>query len=132
MDPATNTITWSTQLNDRYLPVIAFGGGFIWTVDDASGTVWKVDQAGRIADTYEVGVGALPLAPLGDTMWVGVLDAGMLVGIDMVTGATREIAIGHLVTGSRPARTSSWSPSTRRPRRSSPDVDGDVLTIATP
>ena len=121
VDPITNAVSWSTKLQqDTFLPEIVFGGGYIWTVDDASGKVWKVESTGTLADTFDVGIGALPLAPMGDTMWVGVQDAGLLVGIQMVTGATRTIQIGHLIGTLRAGHDELPSPSSARPRRPSP------------
>lgn len=132
IDPATNEITWSTPIADAYLPEIAFGGGFTWVSDDASGTVWKVNPAGQLAGTYQVGVGALPLAPLGDTMWVGVQDSGKLVGIDMVTGATREIVLGHLIYGLVASSTELVATLGPTPEEIIAGIEGDTLVIASP
>jgi peptide/nickel transport system substrate-binding protein len=132
IDPATNEVTWATPIADAYLGVIAFGGGFTWTVDDSSGTVWKVNRAGQVTGSYQVGVGALPLAPLGDTMWVGVQDLGKLVGIDMVTGATREIVLGHLLYGLVATPTELLATLGPTPEEIIAGIEGDTLTIASP
>ncbi len=132
IDPATNTVAWATDIRPTFLPDIAFGGGFIWTVDDASGHVWKVQPTGQIADDYDVGVGALPMAAVGDTMWVGVQDTGTLVGINMVTGATRSIHIGHLIYTISKAGDDLAVTLGPTPEEVIAAVDGDVLTIASP
>jgi peptide/nickel transport system substrate-binding protein len=144
IDPATNTVAWSTQLADfanvdqsgrtliPLLPTIQFGGDSIWTVNPESGTVWKVRPSGVVADEYQVGVGALPMAPSGDTMWVAVQDAGTLTGIDMITGAAREIGLGHFVTGVVAGNDELLVAIDRTPEETVAQVEGDVLTIATP
>ena len=132
IDPATNEVTWATPIVDAYLADIAFGGGFTWTVDDTSGMVAKVTRAGQVAGTYQVGIGALPLAPIGDTMWVGVQDAGKLVGIDMVTGATREIVLGHLIYGLIAGPTELVATLGPTPEEIIAGIEGDTLTIASP
>ncbi|MEO8229546.1 MAG: ABC transporter substrate-binding protein [Chloroflexota bacterium] len=132
IDPSTNSITWATPIMDTYLPTIGFGGGFIWTAEDTTGTVWKVDPTGRLAGTYQVGIGARPLAALGDTMWVGVQDAGTLVGVDMVTGATKKIQLGHQIGDLVATQDELVATLEETPEEIVAGVKGDVLTIATP
>ena len=132
IDPSTNSVTWTTQIMDMFLPTIAFGGGFTWVAEDTTGTVWKVDPTGRIAGTYQVGIGARPLAAIGDTMWAGVQDSGTLVGIDMVTGATRPIQLGHLIGAVITTNDALVVTLEKTPEEVIAGVKGDVLTIATP
>ena len=134
IDPTTNAVRWQTTIKEfTYLPEIRFGGGFVWTVDDASGKVWKVQpNTGQVVDSYDVGTGALPMAAVGNTMWVGVQDAGKLVGIDMVTGETRDIPIGHSVAGMAASDDELVVTVDKTSEEFIADIQGDVLTIATP
>ena len=132
IDTVTNTVTWTADLGETYLIDAVFGGGYIWTVNDEKGTVWKIGQAGEIVDTYQTGVGSLPLAPLGGEMWVGVQDAGKLVAIDMVTGSMRELPVGHQIYGIAASPDELMVTLDQTPEEIVAQVEGDVLTIAAP
>lgn len=131
LDPATNRVTFTTDLAQAYLPFIAFGGGAAWTASDEQGKVWKVNQSGRPTE-YDVGVGARGLALLGETMWVAVQDAGKIVGIDVTTGAQRDIDVGHQVLGITADGDELLVSVEPTPEERIAELAGDVLTIASP
>ena len=131
IDPATNRVTFETELTEGFLPFIAFGGGAAWTADDEEGKVWKVNRSGRPTE-YDVGVGARALALLGETVWVAVQDAGKIIGIDVTTGAQREINVGHLVLGIAADGEELMVAVEPTPEERMAALEGDVLTIASP
>ena len=132
IDPATNRVTFTTDLEEfGFLPFIAFGGGAAWTASDEVGKVWRVDPSGRDTE-YDVGFGARALAPLDGTMWVAVQDAGKLVGIDMTTGARREIVLGHLLLGLAAHDGQLMVSIDSTPEEQIAALEGSVLTIAAP
>ncbi|MGI8605945.1 MAG: protein kinase domain-containing protein, partial [Gaiellaceae bacterium] len=57
IDAATNTIVATAQVPPPIVYVAA-GGGFAWTANESTGTVYKVDRTGRIVGSYETGEGA--------------------------------------------------------------------------
>jgi ABC-type oligopeptide transport system substrate-binding subunit len=77
---------------------LAAGGGFGWTTDLASGTLYKVDEAGQIAATYNTGIGSGYMAYSNGVLWVRNFDEGTVTGIDAVTGTeTATYRFGHPV-----------------------------------
>ena len=74
---------------------IAVGGGFAWASNEAKGVVYKIDQSGHIAATYETGDGARDMSYANGTLWVVNQDVGTVTGIDAATGAERQFRFGH-------------------------------------
>jgi DNA-binding SARP family transcriptional activator/ABC-type transport system substrate-binding protein len=65
---------------------VVAGGGSGWTSHDSKGAVYKVDQAGHIAATYPMGIGAGFMSFADGVLWVGNFDHGTITGIDVATG----------------------------------------------
>jgi ABC-type oligopeptide transport system substrate-binding subunit/class 3 adenylate cyclase/streptogramin lyase len=96
IDAATNTIVATAQVPPPIVYVAA-GGGFAWTANESSGTVYKVDQTGRIVGSYETGEGARSVSYSDGTLWVANQDVGSVTGIDASTGEQRSYVFGHVV-----------------------------------
>ena len=69
IDPKTNLVTRVHGLNGTAW--VAAGGGFGWASDYSKGVVYKIDNAGQVAATYPVGIGAGFMAYTGGRLWVG-------------------------------------------------------------
>ena len=77
---------------------VAAGGGFGWTSDAFKGPIYKVDQAGRLAEPIRTGIGAGFMSCADSVLWVGNRDEGTVTGIDTVTGRkTATYRFGHPV-----------------------------------
>ena len=77
---------------------VAVGGGFGWTSDAFKGLVYKVDQAGRLAEPIRTGIGAGFMSYADGVLWVANRDEGTVTGIDTVTGRkTATYRFGHPV-----------------------------------
>jgi ABC-type transport system substrate-binding protein len=77
---------------------VVAGGDWGWTSHDAKGAVYKVDQAGHIAATYAIGIGAGFMSFSDGVLWAANYDEGTVTGIDAVTGkATETYRFGHPV-----------------------------------
>ena len=132
IDPTTNRPTFEPQelAFDRFLPSIAFGGGYAWTADEEQGIVWAVDRSGRVVGTYRTGAGARQLSYADGTTWVGNQDAGTISGIDVVTGEITTHEVGHSHVGIAAVRNeiavSVW-PSVEEMVA---ELDGSILQIA--
>ena len=57
IDAAANTVT-ATAAVPPPVTNLAVGGGFAWATNETKGTVYKIDQRGKIVATYETGDGA--------------------------------------------------------------------------
>lgn len=70
IDPNTNTITATAPVPGSQDANVAVGGGYAWASSETKGTVYKIDQAGRIVTTYETGDGARQMSYDDGTLWV--------------------------------------------------------------
>ena len=95
IDATTNQVTHVGGIQGNTW--VEAGGGYGWTSDSHKGVVYKVNQAGEIADTYDVGIGANFMGYTGGTLWVGATDEGTATGIDAATGKTTTYRFGHPV-----------------------------------
>jgi len=135
IDMARNVVLWSTAeiTTPSIWTAVAFGGGYIWVSDDTRGTVTKVEPAtGKVARVFDVGVGALPMAAAGNTLWVAVQDAGRLVAIDMTTGETRDVELGHFIGGLAASDGELLVSLDRTGDDVIAHLSGDILTITAP
>ncbi|MGZ8567442.1 MAG: protein kinase domain-containing protein, partial [Actinomycetota bacterium] len=99
IDPDTNRVTKNPLvLPPDCCPVVA-GGGFGWTADPTKGVVYKVDQAGQVADTERTGPGASIGSYSDGVAWVANSDVGTVVGIEALTGDRRTFHFEHPVRG---------------------------------
>lgn len=78
---------------------LAAGGGSVWTAGRRAGTVYRIAADGRLDRSFETGAGAQAVSFADGTLWVGNQHAGTVTGIDALTNATRDVAIGHTVVG---------------------------------
>ena len=95
IDPDTNLVIKANDIGGNQM--VAAGGGFGWTSDDAKGVVYKVDSGGRLVATYDTGLGATFMAYTDGVLWVGNQDEGTVTGIDAVTGTFTTHRFGHPV-----------------------------------
>jgi ABC-type oligopeptide transport system substrate-binding subunit/class 3 adenylate cyclase/tRNA A-37 threonylcarbamoyl transferase component Bud32/outer membrane protein assembly factor BamB len=96
IDAATNTIVATAQV-PQPIVFVAAGGGFAWTANESSGTVYKVDRTGRVVASYETGEGARSVSFSEGTLWVANQDVGTITAIDASTGEQRSYEMGHVV-----------------------------------
>jgi DNA-binding SARP family transcriptional activator/ABC-type transport system substrate-binding protein len=94
VDPTTNAITAIAAVPQQVTNV-AVGGGFAWATNEFKGTLYKVDQSGKIVATYPTGDGASGVSYADCKLWVVNQDAGSVTGVDAATGATRVFRFGH-------------------------------------
>jgi DNA-binding SARP family transcriptional activator/ABC-type transport system substrate-binding protein len=102
IDPRTNLLTPVTGIQGNCGSggggCVVAGGGFGWTSHDSKGAVYKVDQAGHIAATYTIGIGAGFMSFSEGVLWAANYDEGSVTGIDAVTGRLTTIyRFGHPV-----------------------------------
>jgi len=95
IDPDTGLVIKANDIRGNQM--VAAGGGFGWTSDDAKGVVYKVDSTGRLVATYDTGLGATFMAYTDGVLWVGNQDEGTVTGIDAVTGTLTTHRFGHPV-----------------------------------
>ena len=93
IDAATNRVTRVDGIKGSMFVVA--GGGFGWTSGTAKGVVYKIDQAGQLAATYPVGLGAMFMSYANGRLWVGASDEGAVTGIDGITGKMTTYRFGH-------------------------------------
>jgi len=74
---------------------VAAGAGFGWTSDPTKGLVFKIDESGRVVETYETGLGAGFMGFTDGRLWVANRDEGTVTGIDAVTGARTVFGFDH-------------------------------------
>lgn len=96
IDAATNSIATSAPVPNP-IDEVRVGGGYAWATNSPKGTVYKVDQSGRIVGTYQTGEGAHEPSFSGGKLWVSNQYAGTLTSIDSATGETRTYRFGHLL-----------------------------------
>jgi DNA-binding SARP family transcriptional activator/ABC-type transport system substrate-binding protein len=94
LDPDTGQVGPLTKVTGSYLTV---GGGFAWTANQQTGTVYKISREGSVVATYAAGEGAEKVSYDDGIVWVTNLDVGSITGIDAVTGASRSYSMGQLV-----------------------------------
>lgn len=98
IDPNSNELTFEPELElgtVGWLNNIYFGGGFAWTTESDSGTLWRVDSEGR-STSFSLEPGIREMASTTDTIWVTNQNTGQLTGVDHVTGRhNRVINTGH-------------------------------------
>ena len=75
---------------------VALGGGYAWTANLYRGEVYQVDQDGRVAHTYTLGLGTWRLSYSDGTLWVG--NGNNVTAIDATTGSTRTYRVGGTVS----------------------------------
>jgi ABC-type transport system substrate-binding protein/class 3 adenylate cyclase len=97
VDSATNTASDTAVPAGHVASSIAVGGGFAWTADESKGVVYKIDRAGKIADTIPTGIGARGVSFSDGKLWVANQDIGTVSGIDAVTGRLTTLTFGHPV-----------------------------------
>ena len=98
LDAASNRIESRAVLSSGVGPIMA-GGGAAWVADGEAGTVIRVDRLG-LTKTYSVGSGVAATAfdEASETVWATSYDGGTLTSIDVLTGETRTVSLGHAVT----------------------------------
>jgi ABC-type transport system substrate-binding protein/class 3 adenylate cyclase len=98
INPATNKPTFEPEIQlgtVGWLGNIYFGGGYAWTAETITGTVWRVDRSGRHT-SVSLDPGTTEMAATDTTMWVTNQRTGELTGLDLVTGRpTHIINSGH-------------------------------------
>ena len=97
IDPHTNRIVATASTPAPFVNVLAVGGGFAWSSNEAAGTVSKVDPNGKVVATYETGDGAHQMSFADGRLWVANQDVGSVTGIDAATGARTTYSFGHPV-----------------------------------
>jgi len=97
IDPRTNRIVATASTPAPFVNVLAVGGGFAWSSNEAAGTVSKVDPNGKVVATYETGDGAHQMSFADGRLWVANQDVGSVTGIDAATGARTTYSFGHPV-----------------------------------
>jgi DNA-binding SARP family transcriptional activator/ABC-type oligopeptide transport system substrate-binding subunit len=95
IDAKTNLVTHVGGIQGNTWVVA--GGGYGWTSDSHKGVVYKVNRAGEIADTYNVGIGASWMSYTGGELWVAAIDEGTVTGINATTGKATTYRFGHPV-----------------------------------
>jgi DNA-binding SARP family transcriptional activator/ABC-type transport system substrate-binding protein len=94
LDPRTGQVGPVTKVIGTSMTV---GGGFTWTANMETGTVYKISHEGSIVATYAAGEGAEKVSYDNSTVWVANHDDGSITGIDVVTGVSRSYSMGHIV-----------------------------------
>jgi DNA-binding SARP family transcriptional activator/ABC-type transport system substrate-binding protein len=94
LDPDTRQVGPLIKVTGTHLAV---GGGFAWTANQETGTVYKISLEGSIEATYAADEGAEQVSYDDGTVWVANSDVGSITGIDAVTGASRSFSMGQLV-----------------------------------
>jgi ABC-type transport system substrate-binding protein len=97
IDPVTNERTFDElELGTvGWLGNIYFAGGYAWTAESTTGTLWRVDRSGR-RTSFALEPGVAEMASTPGTIWVTNANTGQLTGIDVVTGEHgRAIYTGH-------------------------------------
>jgi DNA-binding SARP family transcriptional activator len=97
IDPRTNRVVASASTPAPFVNVLAVGGGFAWSSNEAAGTVSKVDRNGNVVAVYETGDGAHQMSFADGRLWVANQDVGTVTGIDGATGARTTYSFGHPV-----------------------------------
>jgi ABC-type transport system substrate-binding protein len=98
IDPTSNEPTFDEEIQlgtVGWLGNIYFGGGYAWTAETITGTVFRVDRLGRHT-SMTLSPGTTEMAATDTTMWVTNQQTGELTGLDLVTGRpTSTIKTGH-------------------------------------
>jgi ABC-type transport system substrate-binding protein/class 3 adenylate cyclase len=98
IDTATNTAADTDVPAGHVASSIAVGGGFAWTADESKGVVYKIDRAGKIAGTFQTGIGARGVSFSEGRLWVANQDVGSVSSIDAVTGKVTTLQFGHPIS----------------------------------
>jgi ABC-type transport system substrate-binding protein/class 3 adenylate cyclase len=98
VDPRTNTIAAQASIQNNTI-LVAAGGGFGWTTDSSRGLVYKLDRNGNVVGTYSIGDSALGLSYSDGVVWACNQDGGSVTGIDVATGARRNLQFTHPLHG---------------------------------
>jgi ABC-type transport system substrate-binding protein/class 3 adenylate cyclase len=76
---------------------VTTGGGFAWTANESKGELYEIDQAGKVAATFETGLGARGVSFADGSIWVANQDEGTVSRVDVVTGAVTNLEFAHPV-----------------------------------
>lgn len=94
IDPRTDEVGPMARIPNSG-PYVEVGGGFAWTANEYSGTVFKVASGGQVVATYQTGEGARKVSYGDGVVWVANQDAGTVTRIDAVTGEQRTYPMDH-------------------------------------
>ena len=97
IDPRTNDVVFKRRLQAE-LCCVAVGGGYVWAASNPEGVVWKVTTDGTVMPTIKLSSAIKRLTYANGALWAALGDAGTVVRVDPITGATRTYDIGHSVT----------------------------------
>ena len=75
------------------------GGGFGWATSEAGNSVFKVSPRGYKVGEFSTGEGPESIAFDGDRLWVANYDSASVGWIDVASGTTGSLSVGHPVQG---------------------------------
>ncbi len=96
IDPATDTIVASARIRP-WICCLAVGGDSVWASN--SERIWKLSPDGELLDTIKTASETGDISFGDEALWVTDDVLGAVTRVDARTDATRDVHLGHLVTG---------------------------------
>jgi DNA-binding SARP family transcriptional activator/ABC-type oligopeptide transport system substrate-binding subunit/streptogramin lyase len=97
LDPATNTIVWTSDKVQPEITTIVVAGGFVWLTTSADDGVIKLsaDTGQQVGSGIPISGGAERVAAADGAVWVSNERSGTLTRIDTSTNAKTTFPVGH-------------------------------------
>ena len=95
IDPDTDEVTVDAPVTAP-ISNLLLSGGILWATNPENGEVFKIDDGGRIVDTYSV-PGAWYLAPTDGGVWAAGEEERTIDHIDLLTGEQTTFEVGRSV-----------------------------------
>ena len=95
IDPATNTILWTTKLHP-WIDQVLIAGGYAWMTTNSDATLFKFDlDNGSLLKTIPTGSPDSRIAEGDGAIWVENSRGGTVTRVDLATDRTRTFPVGH-------------------------------------
>lgn len=100
IDPATGTVTWTSQLAETGPVAMAYGDGGLWVADSTDQDLLELGPlTGSVVRAFSLDVHPTSIALAAGLLWVAAYSSGALEGVDPMTGQ----AVGTVSVGNGPA-----------------------------
>ena len=98
IDPTTDEVVYAAGMPTS-AKFVTGGGGFGWATSEAGNSVFKVSPRGYKVGEFSTGEGPESIAFDGDRLSVANYDSASVGWIDVASGTTGSLSVGHPVQG---------------------------------
>jgi ABC-type transport system substrate-binding protein len=98
IDPSTDEVVYAAGMPTT-AKFVTGGGGFGWATSEAGNSVFQVSPRGYKVGEFSTGEGPESIAFDGNRVWVANYDSASVGWIDVASGTTGSLSVGHPVRG---------------------------------